>query len=216
MIKIGFDFSLNKPAVCLQKNNKYYFFIWPLELDDKSVSKLNNADINVFNRNRIKEGKNSSEKIRVHITMANNLSNLIIHTLKQYIDDNVIIAFEGASFASKGNISQELTAYRFILVNELAKIYGLENIFTYAPQTIKSIAGCATKDKKGKGAMINAFTNEDLDHKFNLVLKNSPELLKKKTNFILGIDDLTDAYFTLKTLQIKENLPLELPLARVS
>ena len=206
MIKIGIDFSLNKPAACVLKNNIYSFYIWPLDFDDKTIKKLEDSNVNVFNRERLELGKDSSEKIRVHINMANNLANNIINVFKKNIDDNVLISFEGASFSSKGNISQELTAYRFILVNELGKLYGLNNIFTYAPLTLKSIAGCATKDKKGKESMINAFSNENIDHKFNYMLKNNPELLKKKTNFVPGIDDIVDSYFALKTLIIKNNL----------
>jgi hypothetical protein len=93
-----------------------------------------------------------------------------------------------------------------LLVTELRKLYGLENIYTYAPMTVKSIAGCASKDKKGKGSMITAFSEECIDHPLVSALRNTPEILKKKTNFIEGIDDCVDAFFVLKTLLIKENL----------
>jgi hypothetical protein len=91
-------------------------------------------------------------------------------------------------------------------MNELGKRYGLENIYTYAPLTIKSVANCATKDKRGKNSMIEAFKNENINHKFCKILRDNPKDLKKKTNYILGIDDLTDSYWTLKTLRVKENI----------
>ena len=54
--------------------------------------------------------------------------------------------------------------------------------------------------------MIEAFSNENIDHEFCKILKNDPQRLKKKTNYISCVDDCVDSYFILKTLQIKENL----------
>ena len=207
MILVGLDFSCNKPACCIKIENKFYFALWPLEFDDKSIEKLENANIYTYNRHRLQEGKTSSEKFRLHISMANNLSQLIMSSFKIFIEnENVIIAFEGSSFASRGDAALQLIGYRYILTNELGKLYGLNNIYTYAPLTIKSVAGCASKNKRGKNSMIEAFKNENIDHPLCQILRNSPELLRKKTNYISGIDDLWDAYWTLKTLQIKENL----------
>jgi len=207
MIYIGFDFSCNKTACCILKNNEYIFKFWPLELDDKSVKKLIEADIYVYNRSRLKQGTTSSEKFRWHIAMGADLCDKIISKLVPIInDEKVNIAFEGSSFGSSGDAALQLAGYRYLLVKELGELYGLENIYTYAPLTIKSMAGCATKDKRGKLAMINAFAEQDIKHKFKDILKNNSMLLKKKTNFVPGVDDLVDSYFILKTLQIKENL----------
>ena len=38
------------------------------------------------------------------------------------------------------------------------------------------------------------------------LLKDNSIMLKKKTNYISGIDDLVDSYFILETLRIKENI----------
>ena len=54
--------------------------------------------------------------------------------------------------------------------------------------------------------MIEAFKNENIDHLFCQTLRNFPEKLKKKTNYVSGVDDICDSFFVLKTLKIKENL----------
>jgi len=205
---IGFDFSCNKPGCCVKLNEKIHFALWPLELDNKSIEKFKMANVYIDNRQRLTLGKNSSEKFRWHVSMANDLSNKIISYIKETINSNeeTIIAFEGSSFGSKGDAGLQLAGYRYILMNELGKIYGLHNIFTYAPLTIKSIAGCASKDKKGKDSIIEAFKELNVDHDFCKVLRNNPELLRKKTNYIMGVDDLTDAFFTLETLRKKEGI----------
>ena len=207
MIYIGFDYSLNKPAGCILKNGKYSFKFWPLELDNKSLEKLQIANIYIKNRQRISPGTNSSEKFRVHIKMAGDLSDIIINDIKKIIkNETVTIGFEGASFNSGGNSGLQLEGYKYILVEKLGKLYGLENIFIFAPNSIKSVAGCATKDKRGKDSMIKAFAEKDINHKFREILKNDPMLLKKKTNFVAGVDDIVDSYFVIETLRNKEGI----------
>ena len=198
------DFSCNKPACCILKNNKYDFCLWPLELDDKSIVKLEAASVSVNSRPRLEMGTDSSEKFRWHIAMANELVSRIIETIKSIVlDEKVMFSFEGSSFGSKGDAGLQLAGYRYLLVSELGKLYGLKNIFTYAPLTVKSVAGCATKDKKGKDSMINAF-GQACTHPLALTIKNNSMALKKKTNYVSGVDDLADAYWVLQTLRVKE------------
>jgi len=204
---VGFDFSCNKPACCLLINNNYHFAFWPLELDEKSKQAFIDNDVYVDNRKRLLQGENSSEKFRLHVHMANELSNKILSYIKENINNNkTIIAFEGSSFGSKGDAGLQLTGYRYILMNELGKQYGLDNIYTYAPLTIKSIANCSKKINKGKNSMIESFKKENINHLLCQTLISFPEKLKKKTNYILGVDDCVDSYFVLKTLRAKENL----------
>ena len=209
MILIGFDFSCNKPACCVDIDGKYKFLTWPLGIDEKSIIKLENAGVQVLNRERIPgELLNSSDKFRWHVKMADNLSKLIVSDVNKLVGvrNDVVIAFEGASFGSKGDAGLQLAGYRYILTNELGKLYGLDNIYTYAPLTIKSIAGCATKDKKGKLCMINELAAQDIKHLFVEILRDDPQALKKKTNFVATVDDLADAYWVLQTLKNKEQL----------
>jgi hypothetical protein len=207
MTYVGFDFSCNKPACCIKKNGMYSFYVWPLELDQKSILMLEAADVNVDNRNRLPEGKTSSEKFRVHVKMAKELSEKIKKLLIDVIgSDDAIISFEGSSFGSKGDAGLQLAGYRYVLVKELGEIYGFDNIYTYAPLTVKSVAGCASKDKKGKDSMITAFGESRISHKLCDAIRDDSKSLKKKTNFVSCIDDISDSFWVLQTLLIKENL----------
>jgi hypothetical protein len=209
MIYLGFDFSCNKPALTILKDNIYSFYFFPLDIDKVSIEKMNKCNINVFNRTRseLNKNANSSDKFRWHIEMANQLSESIMFVLEPLIKNNkVSIAFEGSSFGSKGDAGLQLAGYRYILVNELGKKYGLSNIYTYAPLTIKSVAGCASKDNRGKDSMIKAFIESNIEHEFWFQLKYNDHLLRKKTNYIQGVDDLIDSYWVLETMRIKENI----------
>ena len=209
MILIGFDFSCNKPACCVSIDGEYKFLTWPLGIDEKSIIKLENAGVQVLNRERIPgELLNSSDKFRWHVKMADILSKIIVSDIKKITGDrkDIVIAFEGASFGSKGDAGLQLAGYRYILTNELGKLYNIENIYTYAPLTIKSIAGCASKATKGKLCMINELSIQNIDHPFIKILRYDPQALKKKTNFVATVDDLADAYWILQTLKNKEQL----------
>jgi hypothetical protein len=204
MVLIGVDFSCNKPACCIKHNDKYKFIIWPLEMDEKSIKALISADITVTNRERLKDGFDSSEKIRNHVKMAERLAYKIMNEISPIIQsDPVMIAFEGSSFSSKGDAGLQLAGYKYVLMHELGKFYDLDNVYTYAPLTIKSFAGCATKDKRGKESMIQAFIEKGPDCKFKETLRDNPIALKKKTSYVPGVDDLVDAYFVLETLRAK-------------
>lgn len=211
MIYLGFDFSCNKPALSILKDNIYDFYFFPLDMDKISREKMNKSNIKVFNRTRseLDKNANSSDKFRWHVEMANQLTESIMYVLEPLIENaQVSIAFEGSSFGSKGDAGLQLAGYRYILVNELGKRYGLSNIYTYAPLTIKSVAGCASKDNRGKDSMIKAFTETNIEHEFRLQLKYNNGLLRKKTNYIQGVDDICDSFWVLQTLIQKEKFNL--------
>jgi len=199
---IGFDFSIAKTGACVLSNNNYNFYLWPKDFKEKDINLLSSFNINIIPRNNIE----IKDLVRYDILNASILADLIIFTLKKFINKNTLIIFEGASFSSKGNMTISLISWKYILIYKLSQLVPLENIFTYYPITVKSTARCAAKDKRGKNSMIEAFSKENINHEFNSVLKKTPNLLKKKINFIPGIDDLVDAYFVLKTHLIKMNL----------
>ena len=75
---------------------------------------------------------------------------------------------------------------------------GFKTFKTYSPMRIKHIANCKAKD--GKSGMINALSTQPNGiHPFIDVIRNHPELLKKKINFIDCADDVADSYWCLKT-----------------
>ena len=82
---------------------------------------------------------------------------------------------------------------------------GFTDLRTYAPLTIKSTAHCSKKGMK-KEDMIQKMKDEPDVHWFIHLLKTDESQLKKKTAFVKCVDDLTDAYWCLKTIIKKENI----------
>ena len=204
----AFDFSMNKPAMACLIENELSFYIWPLNIDKVAQEKLDSCDINIVNRklNPIKDKSlNESELIIEHVTRSTNLAKLIVGTILKIIRpynyniDDIIIANEGFAFAAKGDAALDLSGYKYILMKELID-NGFSNFKTYSPITIKSTAGCAKKGMK-KDDMITALGNEDNDlHLFIHTIRDHNDILKKKTSYVMCVDDLADAYWCLKTV----------------
>lgn len=210
----AFDFSMNKPAMACLIENELSFYIWPLSIDKVAQEKLDSCDINIVNRklNPIKDKSlNESELIIEHVARSTNLAKLIVGTILKIIRpynyniDDIIIANEGFAFAAKGDAALDLSGYKYILMKELID-NGFSNFKTYSPITIKSTAGCAKKGMK-KDDMITALGNEDNDlHLFIHTIRDHNDILKKKTSYVMCVDDLADAYWCLKTVVKKEDI----------
>ena len=199
---IGIDFSIVKTAACVLSDNKYSFYLWPKDLSIKDINILSNVKVNILSRENIE----NIDNVRYDIINANILSDLVIDSLLPFINKDTKIAFEGASFASKGNATISIMTWKYILIYKLSLLVPMDNIYTYYPLTVKSTAGCATKDKKGKNSMIKAFGESCSEHSLGLTIKNNPDILKKKVNYMTGIDDLADSYWVIQTLIKKESL----------
>lgn len=203
---IGFDFSINKPAACIFANETYKFISWPYGISDKHLKVFSESGITIVERTDNKDkGNNISEKMRYEVENALYISRLIIDSIKPYLNEDTIIAFEGLSYASKGDVVLQLGGYKYILMAELSKYMSTDNMYTYSPITIKSIAGCAKKGM-GKIDMINKFIEEGPDCQFRDSLRNEPDIFKtpKSKNWIVHIDDLVDAYWVIQTILKKE------------
>ena len=203
-ILIGIDFSINKPAASILKNNTYHFISWPYNLSKNIQEVYEKSPLNIVKRTDIKnKGNNITEKMRYEIENAKYLSNLIVDDLTPYLSDKTRIGFEGLSYGSFGDVMLQLSGYKFILMNIMSQIVPLKNMFTYSPITIKKTAGCSKKGMK-KADMIEVF--KTLSNPFSKYLReNERDFKTRKGNWIVHLDDIVDAYFTLKTLQQKEN-----------
>lgn len=205
---IGVDFSINKPAVCIFSDNQYKFISWPYGLSQKLSDLYNAFGIKIVERTDNKEkGDNISAKMRYEVKNSEYLASLIYNDLLPYLNKDTYIAFEGLSYGSSGDVLIQLGGYKYMLMNKLSEIVPLENMFTYSPITVKSVAGCA-KRGMGKNEMIQAFINKGPHTIFNHELKENPINFKNKKgiNWITHLDDIIDAYWVLETLKIKENL----------
>lgn len=196
---IGIDFSMSKPAACVYINRQYSFYSWPKELSIKNENAFKNVGVNIFKRIEVP----NKDIVKYDIINSDILSNLIIKTLIPFLDEETDIAFEGSSFASRGNVTLSITAWRYILIYKLSKIVSIDNIFHYSPITIKKTAGCSQKGKK-KEDMIRAFIESGVDLQLRHELKTTPEKFQKRTGtWIEHLDDLVDAYFTVETFLLK-------------
>lgn len=216
-IFIGFDFSINKPAMTIYKNSKYEYYIWPLKLSENKIKLYKESDIHILSRelDSISELKHLSlsELTLEHTARAINLANIIVSDIKKELKNinnySLYICSEGLSFGSNGDAALNLATYKGILLSKLYENFynnGLKGLYTYSPISIKSIAGCAKKqDRNKKVSMINAFIAQKDNNclfKENLINKK----LLAKSNYIPCVDDIVDSYWALKTMIKKENL----------
>lgn len=210
---IAFDFSMAKPAMAALINNKLYLYLWPMNIDSKTYNILDDVDVIVRNRQLPEISTKTMDEntlICEHVKRASELADLIVTDIKTLLKDNScedyspIIANEGLAFSASGNVVLDLSGYKYILMYKLIN-EGYTNLRTYAPLTIKSTANCARKGSK-KEDMIEALKKEPDIHWFIHILKNDDRGLKKKTAFVKGVDDLTDAYWCLKTIIKKDHI----------
>lgn len=207
---ISFDFSINKPAACVLSNNKYHFYGWPYHLKDKFKDLYKKSGINIIDRIDDKnKGTTLSSKVNYEVQNAVYLANLITETLKPFLNMDTLLAFEGLSYASTGDVVLQLGGYKYMLMYSLSKLVSYENMFTYSPITVKSIAGCAKRGMK-KTDMINKFIQEGPSCKFRMSLFEFPEKFQKKggINWIDNVDDFVDSYWILQTLISKNEIVL--------
>jgi hypothetical protein len=202
---IGCDFSINKPALCIYKNGKYEFYSWPFGLSEKLKIIYREAGVHLIDRTDVKyKGSDSSEKMRWEVKNAIELTDLIITSLPDGNAKNWKIVFEGLSFGSRGNVALQLGGYKYMLMKAFFdESVPFENMFTYAPITIKKTANCAKKGM-GKKEMIDAFVQDSVPNSLKKAIQENPDNFKKKTgSWIDHLDDLADSYWAIETYQNK-------------
>jgi len=203
---IGIDFSINKPAACVKANNEYHFFGWPYSLQKRLPKLYEDAGVNIVSRTDDKEkGPDVSSKMRYEVQNARYLSDLMVSSLKPYIDKDTYIGFEGVSYGSSGNVILQLGGYKYMIMDALSKIVPLENMFTYSPITVKKVADCSKRGTP-KSEVIEAFIRMSANNTLKTAIQADRESFMKKgnKNFIDHLDDLVDAYWVLETLILKE------------
>ena len=220
---IAIDFSINSTGICLYNEDGIHF----LSIARNTVASsdffniLAENQIHITNLTKYKSCGTSSIDERGYtrdaIQLAYEISELIktVNKGKGDSEKNIII-FEGFSFGSKGNRLAQISGYQYILRDKLSDLLNFDNLYVYAPQSVKSTAGCAGRGKNKKD-MITAFREHDellpklKEHVFYKNIISNPELFQtKKTKrgggkFRKPIDDLVDSYWILKTFLKKEN-----------
>ena len=222
-IYLGFDFSMNKPAMTIWYDGHFYFYIWPLDMKDDKVQLYKTANVDVVPRGlgsvSLKD-MSSSQMTLEHTKRSTELAETILESIVEFFKANnvsssveMFVSSEGLSFGSKGDSTLNLATYKGVFLSALWKKFksNIKVLATYAPISIKSVAGCVRKaEMNDKNKMIDAFMKETFDFTcpFSDALKDG-RLLKPKAktvSYIECADDIVDSYFALKTMLVKEKL----------
>ena len=209
MIKIGIDFSLTSPAICVYKNGEYRFISffndggkdW-MKSKSKSYRYHNELKeiIEIIPYTRKIDGSDYRNEQKTKMADALMIVNLIIEKLKTIIDDDVIIGLEGFSYGSISASTLDLAMYNSFLRMKLIEIFGSDCLNIISPTEGKKMLfgkGNAKKDD-----MIQAFINNrpnDNELMASAFWKycNENEIDFKQPK---PIDDLVDAYGILKSI----------------
>ena len=209
MIKVGIDFSLTSPAICVYKNDEYTFISFfndggkDWKHSKSKLYKYHNdicgiVDVIPYTR-KIDDNIYRNEQ-RTKMSDALMIVNLIIEKLKSIIDDNVVIGLEGFSYGSISSSTLDLAMYNSFLRMKLIENFGLDCLNIISPTEAKKML--FGKGNAKKEDMIRAFIDNRLNDD---VLVKSDLWIYCNTNDIdfkqpKPIDDLVDAYGILKSI----------------
>lgn len=217
-MKIGIDFSLTSPSMCVE-TEKYYRFI---SLFDKANMDWKNSrnkkfhyhreldgKIDLYSFNRIIDKSDYRKEQYSKLKCAVDLSDYIVQTITRELtrsdepvlscDNPITIAIEGFSYSSKSSSYIDLVMYQSILRSKLFENFPYMKLHIIPPTEIKKKftgKGNATKEE-----MIKSFINITEDEK---LLKTKLHKYCKEQeldyNNIKPIDDLIDAFGILKSI----------------
>lgn len=209
MIKIGIDFSLTSPAICVYKNDKYSFISF---FNDggkdwkKSKSKTYRYHnelskiIDIIPYTRKIDDSNYRNEQKTKMFDAFMIVNVIIDKIKTIIDDDVIIGLEGFSYGSISSSTLDLAMYNSFLRMKLIENFGSDVLNIISPTEGKKML--FGKGNAKKEDMIQSFIDNRLEDD---ILKENDFWKYCKENGVdfkqpKPIDDLVDAYGILKCI----------------
>ena len=209
MIKIGIDFSLTSPAICVYKNGEYSFISFFSDggkdwKHSKSKTYRYHNDlckiIDVIPYTRNIDDSNYRNEQKTKMADALMIVNLIIEKLKAIIDDEVIIGLEGFSYGSISSSTLDLAMYNSFLRMKLIENFGSDCLNIISPTEGKKIL--FGKGNAKKEDMIHAFIDNRLDD--DVLMMNTFWQYCKINDVDFKqpkpIDDLVDAYGILKSI----------------
>ena len=209
MIKIGIDFSLTSPAICVYKNGKYSFISffndggkdWR-KSKSKSYRYHNELSdiIEIIPYTRKIDDSNYRIEQKTKMADAFMIVNLIIEKIKTIIDDEVIIGLEGFSYGSISSSTLDLAMYNSFLRMKLIEEFGYDVLNIVSPTEGKKML--FGKGNAKKEDMIQAFIDNRLEDDelmenafWKYCKENDVDFKQPKP-----IDDLVDAYGILKSI----------------
>ena len=210
MIKIGIDYSLISPALCIYKDGEYSFISFFDDYGEKwetgkskkfnyhrEFSKI--MEMNPYTREIDKKDYRTEQMSKMK--SAKMIAGKIVSRLKEIVgDDEVVIGLEGFSYGSISSSTLDLALYNSFLRIKLLEEFGEECLVIISPtEGKKTLSG---KGNAKKDDMIQAFIEnrtEDPDIEsciFWQYCKNN-ELDYKN---IKPVDDLVDSYGILRSI----------------
>ena len=209
MIKIGIDFSLTSPAICVYKNGEYSFISFFNDggkdwKKSKSKSYRYHKElsdiIDVIPYTRKIDDSNYRIEQKTKMADALMIVNIIIEKLKTIIDDDVIIGLEGFSYGSISSSTLDIAMYNSFLRMKLIENFGSDVLNIISPTEGKKML--FGKGNANKENMIQAFIDNRLEDS-ELMMNNFWKYCKDNgVDFKQPkpIDDLVDAYGILKCI----------------
>lgn len=209
MVKIGIDFSLTSPAVCVYKNGEYSFISffndggkdWR-KSKSKSYRYHNELKdiIEVIPYTRKIDDSNYRNEQKTKMADALMIVNLIIEKLKSVIDGDVIIGLEGFSYGSISSSTLDLAMYNSFLRMKLIENFGSDVLNIVSPTEGKKVLfgkGNAKKDDMIQSFIDNRLKDDILESNafWQYCKENGVDFKQPKP-----IDDLVDAYGILKSI----------------
>ena len=210
MVKIGIDYSLISPAICVYKDGEYSFISF---FDDygkdwkggKIKAFSNHRELSWFMEmnpyTRHIEKKDYREEQKTKMAAAKMIANKISNRLLEIVgDDDVIIGLEGFSYGSISSSTLDLALFNSFLRIKLLEDFGEECLVIISPTEGKkrlSGKGNAKKDDMIQAFIENGTQDPDIERCPFWKYCKVNELDYKN---IKPIDDLVDSYGILRSI----------------
>jgi hypothetical protein len=214
---VGIDFSLNSPAFCCFKNNRY---IWgSVSRSDRTLESLlknkkkpyyildsnDSFIIKILEKQEFttEYSAREREKMGYFLEIVEVLWNSILEIMG---DEPFHVAMEGLSFSSNGNSLVDISMATALLRERIIDRIGSENFYVFSPTTLKKFAvkGNAKKDELYH-ALYNLSEDETNLNVFCKILEeNKNEWITGAKAINKPIDDVVDS--TWVNLYLKEEL----------
>ncbi|MCM1218914.1 MAG: hypothetical protein NC548_30910 [Lachnospiraceae bacterium] len=210
MTKVGIDFSLISPAICIQYPSGLYRFISFFDDYGKDWKKSKTKKFHYHQElygimelipyTRIIEKADYKTEQLSKMKSAKNIAHVIIDKISTIVEGDVIIGIEGFSYGSISSSTLDLAMYNSFLRIKLLETFGDDCIVIVAPTEGKktlSDVGNANKNLMIESFIQNRLNDEELTKTplWNYCKNNNLDY-----NNIKPIDDLVDSYAILKSI----------------
>lgn len=210
MTRIGIDYSLNSPAVCIDTGSRLEFLSFfnteghewnranPLKKFATHNAIAGYVRMIPYERTAKSKNRTYAEEQSAKMADAESMSRMITGALEPYFSGSDVISLEGFAFASNGAAFIDLILFNSFLRKELIRRLGPECLEIVAPASAKKLAGKGNADKE---YMVNAFRNNALGDPALAETGLWKYLQTAELDFknIKPLDDIVDSYFILKS-----------------